>query len=196
MTVVDSLHRRRSRDDLRPASATCCCRRCTLATIPLALITRITRAEMLAARTLDHVRTARAKGLPARRVDAAPRAAQRADPDRDGDRAATRAAAVGRGADRDDLLAARPRPADGRCDPVARLSGGAGRRAVHRRRVRAGQSRWSISATRCSTRGSGAHERHRALRSREPVRRARCGGLLRAARRADRARASCCCSCC
>jgi peptide/nickel transport system permease protein len=40
----------------------------TLATIPLALITRITRAEMLAAATLDHVRTAHAKGLPVRRV--------------------------------------------------------------------------------------------------------------------------------
>jgi peptide/nickel transport system permease protein len=40
----------------------------TLATIPLALITRITRSEMLATRSLDHVRTARAKGLPAWRV--------------------------------------------------------------------------------------------------------------------------------
>jgi peptide/nickel transport system permease protein len=41
---------------------------CTLATIPLALITRITRAEVMAATMLDHVRTARAKGLPSRRV--------------------------------------------------------------------------------------------------------------------------------
>ncbi len=41
---------------------------CTLATIPLALITRITRSEMLAVLTQDHVRTAWAKGLPARRV--------------------------------------------------------------------------------------------------------------------------------
>jgi peptide/nickel transport system permease protein len=40
----------------------------TLATVPLALITRITRAEVTAAQTLDHVRTARAKGLPAVRV--------------------------------------------------------------------------------------------------------------------------------
>ena len=40
----------------------------TLATIPLALIARITRAEMLATATQDHVRTARAKGLPPRRV--------------------------------------------------------------------------------------------------------------------------------
>ena len=35
----------------------------TLATIPLALITRVTRAEVIAAGLLDHVRTARAKGL-------------------------------------------------------------------------------------------------------------------------------------
>lgn len=36
----------------------------TLATIPLALITRVTRAEVIAAGLVDHVRTARAKGLP------------------------------------------------------------------------------------------------------------------------------------
>jgi ABC-type dipeptide/oligopeptide/nickel transport system permease component len=35
----------------------------TLGTIPLALITRITRSEMLSMRSNDHVRTARAKGL-------------------------------------------------------------------------------------------------------------------------------------
>jgi peptide/nickel transport system permease protein len=40
----------------------------TLATIPLAMITRITRAEILATASLDHVRTARAKGLPERLV--------------------------------------------------------------------------------------------------------------------------------
>jgi peptide/nickel transport system permease protein len=40
----------------------------TLATIPVALVTRITRSEMLSARSLDHVRTARAKGLPEWRV--------------------------------------------------------------------------------------------------------------------------------
>jgi peptide/nickel transport system permease protein len=40
----------------------------TLATIPLAILTRITRSEMLSARSLDHVRTARAKGLPEWRV--------------------------------------------------------------------------------------------------------------------------------
>ena len=40
----------------------------TLATIPLALITRVTRAEVIAAGLLDHVRTARAKGLPGGQV--------------------------------------------------------------------------------------------------------------------------------
>jgi peptide/nickel transport system permease protein len=40
----------------------------TLATVPLALITRITRAEVLAASEFDHVRTARAKGLSGTRV--------------------------------------------------------------------------------------------------------------------------------
>lgn len=41
---------------------------CTLATVPLALITRITRAEVMAASLSDHVRTARAKGLSGARV--------------------------------------------------------------------------------------------------------------------------------
>lgn len=41
---------------------------CTLATVPLALITRITRAEVMAAALFDHVRTARAKGLTGVRV--------------------------------------------------------------------------------------------------------------------------------
>jgi peptide/nickel transport system permease protein len=40
----------------------------TLGTIPIALITRITRSEMLSVGSADHVRTARAKGLPERRV--------------------------------------------------------------------------------------------------------------------------------
>ena len=40
----------------------------TLASVPLALITRITRAEVMTAATLDHVRTARAKGVAERRV--------------------------------------------------------------------------------------------------------------------------------
>ena len=71
----------------------------TLATIPLALITRVTRAEVIAAGLLDHVRTARAKGLRDAAGGAAARAAQCGDPDPDRGRAAARAAAVGGGAD-------------------------------------------------------------------------------------------------
>jgi peptide/nickel transport system permease protein len=41
---------------------------CTLATVPLALITRITRAEVMTAANFDHVRTAYAKGLARQRV--------------------------------------------------------------------------------------------------------------------------------
>ena len=41
---------------------------CTLATVPLALITRITRAEVMTAANFDHVRTAYAKGLAGPRV--------------------------------------------------------------------------------------------------------------------------------
>jgi peptide/nickel transport system permease protein len=41
---------------------------CTLATVPLALITRITRAEVMTAANFDHVRTAYAKGLARPRV--------------------------------------------------------------------------------------------------------------------------------
>jgi ABC-type dipeptide/oligopeptide/nickel transport system permease component len=40
----------------------------TLASVPLALITRLTRSEVLATAMLDHVRTARAKGVAERRV--------------------------------------------------------------------------------------------------------------------------------
>ena len=79
----------------------------TLASVPLALIARITRAEVLSAATADHVRTARAKGVADAQRDPAPHPAQRGDPDRHGDRAAAWPAAVGRGADRDDLFAAR-----------------------------------------------------------------------------------------
>ncbi len=87
---------------------------CTLATVPLALITRITRSEMLGVLTQDHVRTAWAKGLPARRVIR---------------RHVLRNALIpivtviglqlglllsGAGPDRNHLLLAWPRPADGR----------------------------------------------------------------------------------
>ena len=70
----------------------------TLATVPLALITRITRAEVMAAALFDHVRTAR-QGADRPPRHPAPCAAQRGDPDRYGDRPSTWPAAVRRGAD-------------------------------------------------------------------------------------------------
>jgi len=67
MTVVDSLIS--GRPDLIAASVSyLILPTVTLATIPLAMIARITRSEMLAMAGLDHVRTARAKGMPERRV--------------------------------------------------------------------------------------------------------------------------------
>jgi peptide/nickel transport system permease protein len=67
MTVVDSVIA--GRWDLIAASVRhLALPALTLATIPMATITRITRGEMLAAATQDHVRTARAKGIPERLV--------------------------------------------------------------------------------------------------------------------------------
>jgi len=67
MTVIDSLIAGRA--DLIAASLRyLVLPAVTLATIPLAMIARITRSEMLATATLDHVRTARAKGMTERRV--------------------------------------------------------------------------------------------------------------------------------
>jgi peptide/nickel transport system permease protein len=67
MTVVDSVIA--GRLDLLLSSLTyLVLPAVTLATIPLAMIARITRAEMLSMASLDHVRTARAKGMPERRV--------------------------------------------------------------------------------------------------------------------------------
>jgi ABC-type dipeptide/oligopeptide/nickel transport system permease component len=67
MTVIDSLVS--GRFDLMATSLSyLVLPTVTLATIPLAMIARITRSEMLAMASLDHVRTARAKGMPERRV--------------------------------------------------------------------------------------------------------------------------------
>ena len=67
MTVIDSLIAGRA--DLIAASLRhLVLPAVTLATIPLAMIARVTRSEMLATATLDHVRTARAKGMTERRV--------------------------------------------------------------------------------------------------------------------------------
>ena len=51
------------------AQGTSCCPRSPWASIPLAIITRITRASVLDVQNEDYVRTARAKGLPPRTVD-------------------------------------------------------------------------------------------------------------------------------
>jgi peptide/nickel transport system permease protein len=67
MTVLDSLIAGRA-DLLLTSLQYLALPAATLATIPLAMITRITRSEMLATAGLDHVRTARAKGMPERRV--------------------------------------------------------------------------------------------------------------------------------
>jgi peptide/nickel transport system permease protein len=67
MTVVDSIISRRI-DLLLLSFKYLLLPAATLGTIPIALITRITRSEMLSVGSADHVRTARAKGLPERRV--------------------------------------------------------------------------------------------------------------------------------
>jgi dipeptide transport system permease protein len=74
-----------------------------LATVPMALIARMTRANMLEVLDQDYIRTARAKGaapLPRRH---APRHAQRADPGDHEHRHAVRLHAWRGGPDRDDL---------------------------------------------------------------------------------------------
>ncbi len=113
----------------------------TLASVPLALIARITRAEVLSAATADHVRTARAKGVTDAGVTL---------------RHILRNAAIPivtviglqlglllSGAVLTETIYSLP--GLGRLmvelDPVARLFGGAGGCAVHRRVVRAGEPR-------------------------------------------------------
>ena len=78
-----------------------------LGSIPLAIITRITRASVLDVQNEDYVRTARAKGLPPRDGRPPPRAAQRAAADLDDHRPPDGTAALRRGADRDGLRVAR-----------------------------------------------------------------------------------------
>ncbi len=65
----------------------------TLATVPMAIIARLTRSSMLEVMGQDYIRTALGQGpeLPAGGAGARP--AQRADPDRHGDRQQLRAAA-------------------------------------------------------------------------------------------------------
>ena len=67
MSVVDSLLERRW-DHVLTSLRHLALPALTLGMVPLALITRITRSEMLSMRANDHVRTARAKGLSESRV--------------------------------------------------------------------------------------------------------------------------------
>ena len=97
-----------------------------------AVMMRHTRSAMLQVLDADYVRTARAKGLPERRVVLAPRAAQRAAAGDHAGRARIRRAAVGRGPDRAGVHDPRLRQADRRCRVQPRLRRRPGRRAVHR----------------------------------------------------------------
>ena len=94
-----------------------------------AILMRHTRSAMLQVLESDYVRTARAKGLSERSVILKHAHAQRADAGHHARRARTRHAAVGRGADRADLLHSGLRQADRRCRVQPRLCRGAGRRA-------------------------------------------------------------------
>ena len=121
------------------------------------------------------MRTARAKGLPPLHRRLAARAAERAAAGLDDHRPADRAAALGRGADRDGLRLARHRPgwrtrsstATTRCSRAGSSSS---------RSSSCSSTCSSTSRTRSSTRGSGTRERRRA---RGPVER-----RARASRRA------------
>ena len=156
----------------------------TLASVPLALITRITRAEVLSAATADHVRTARAKGVADGRVIL---------------RHILRNAAIPivtviglqlglllSGAVLTETIYSLP--GLGRLmvdfDPVARLSGGAGGRAVHRRAVRAGEPGGRYTVCRA---GSADQPRMSATVASPPGRRAPCAARhRRAVRPGDR----------
>ena len=111
-----------------------------LGTVPLAVIARMTRSAMLEVLGEDYIRTATRQGAVAVPRHRPARAAQRADPGRDGDRPAGRRAVHRRDPDRDDLLLAGRRQVADRGDQPARLSGAAGRHAADRRRRHGRQS--------------------------------------------------------
>ena len=126
-----------------------------LATIPMAIIARMTRSSLLDVLGLDYVRTARAKGLREFVVVVAPRAAQLAAPGGDHHRPVARVARRWRHPHRDDLQPHRRRQDPLRRDQRPRLHGGAGLHARHRDGVRLDQPARPTSSTRSSTRGSG-----------------------------------------
>ena len=102
MSIIDSLLSGNPDDDRRQPAPHAAAGG-TLASVPLALITRITRAEVLAAATRGSRAHRARQGRGGRPRDPAPHPAQRRDPDRHRDRPAAWPAAVRRGTDRDDL---------------------------------------------------------------------------------------------
>ena len=94
----------------------------TLAAASVTIIARLTRSTMLETLGQDYVRTARAKGVVERARGAAPRAEERADPDRHRGRRAGRLSAGRRRAHRDRLRVAGRGHPDGAGHPGARLS--------------------------------------------------------------------------
>ncbi len=79
----------------------------TLATIPMAIIARMTRSSMLEVMSKDYIRTARAKGLSHRAVDFQACPEERLSSHHYGDRTQFWPSARRGGIDRDDLLMAR-----------------------------------------------------------------------------------------
>ena len=124
-----------------------------LGSIPLAIITRITRASVLDVQNEDYVRTARAKGLSPADRRPPPRPAERDAADHDDHRPPDGPAALGRRADRDVFACPGHRHLAARTaiyEP--RLPGAPGRHPLPRDRLRARQPRSSTSRTRSSTR--------------------------------------------
>ena len=156
----------------------------TLATIPLAVIVRITRASVLDVLNEDYVRTAEAKGLRHRDHPAAAHPAQRPAAGGHHHRSADRRAARRRGADREGLQLGRPRHPDRRLDQRRPgLSGAPGDASCSPRWSSCWSTCWSTSRTPSSTRGCvcDEHCRPRSKRASRPA------GLASTARPAGRA---------
>ncbi len=116
-----------------------------LSTIPMAVITRMTRASLLEVLSQDYIRTAESKGLPQRAVVSASRHAERAAPRHDGHGAAGGAAPGWGDTHRDHLLLAGDRPLDLRGHPGARLPHRAGCDALHCNDLRDGEPHHGLS---------------------------------------------------
>ncbi len=110
-----------------------------LATIPLAIIARITRSSLLEVLGQDYVRTARAKGLDERSVVLRHATRNALLPVITVDRTPARRAARRSGADRDRVQSRRRRPQRVRGDHGPRLHGHPGVHARHRVHLRRGE---------------------------------------------------------